>query len=236
MKKQIIISLYIGLSLLASVQLGAETFRYRFVEGDSYRINSTVKESVYVNRVLSHTADITNRITVAVSDVKPATATTPASARHDCTFMTSERNTNRAFTWGREYASIFRRDELGKYTIGDEYFMPTVRNVPTFPVGDVKPGDTWTGTGEEAHDLRDTLGVDKPYKVPFNVTYTYKGPVQKDGKTLHQILAEYTMFFEAPVENYHELDKGNLDYPISTMGYSKQNIYWDNELGLIPSI
>jgi len=234
MKKHFLIGFFISLILLVSFQLGAETFRYRFVEGDSYRINSTVKESVYEDRVLSHTADITNRVTVTVSDVKPATPTTPASARHDCTFMTSTRNSNRTLPWGQEYTSIFTRDELGNFTIGDEYFMPTVRNVPTFPVGDVKPGDTWSGTGEEAHDLRDPLGVEKPYKVPFNVTYTYIGPVQKDGKTLHQIQAEYTMFFEAPVANNPELDKKNLDYPVTTMGHVKESIYWDNELGLFP--
>jgi outer membrane protein OmpA-like peptidoglycan-associated protein len=211
----------------------AETFRYKFVQGDTYRINSTVRENVYVNRILAHTADITNRITVSVSDVKPATGPGGhASALHDCTFMTSERNENSSFTWGREYKSVFRRDDVGTYDISDEYFMPVVRNVPTFPEGDVKPGESWTGTGEEAHDLRDTMGIEKPFKIPFNVTYTYDGPVQKDGKTLHLIRAEYVMFFNAPQKAGKTGKETN--YPVSTMGYSKQKIYWDNELGLIP--
>ena len=227
-------SALIGLVMLAP--LAGETFRYRFIDGDSYRINSVVNENVYVNRALSHQADITNRITVSVSDVKKgdpqATGKAKyASAQHDCTFMTSERNTSRAFTWGREYKSVFRRDELGNYDIGDEYFMPVVRNVPTFPEGDVKPGAIWTGTGEEAHDLRDTFGIEKPFKVPFTVTYTYVGPVQKDGKTLHLIRAEYTMFFDSPNSSGADPKK---DYPASTMGYSRQQIYWNNELGIIP--
>jgi outer membrane protein OmpA-like peptidoglycan-associated protein len=232
------LSVLTGLVMLSP--LAGETFRYRFVDGDSYRINSVVNETVYVNRMLSHQADITNRITVSVSDVKKgdpqaAGAAKYGSARHDCTFMTSERNTNRAFSWGREYRSVFRRDELGNYDIGDEYFMPVVRNVPTFPEGDIKPGATWTGTGEEAHDLRDTFGIEKPFKVPFTVTYTYVGPVQRDGKTLHLIKAEYTMFFDSPERaGTAPNGSGKRDYPSSTMGYSRQQIYWDNELGLIP--
>ena len=231
----------IFLALVASTALftspaQAETFRFRFVNGDSYRINSVVKENVYVNRLFSHSADITNRITVKVSDVQPATKNAPASAQHDCTFMTSERNSNRMFSWGREYDSSFRRDEFGIYDIGDKYFMPVVRNVPTFPEKDIAKGDSWTGTGEEAHDLRDTFGLEKPFKVPFTVTYTYEGPVQKDGKTLHLIRAEYTLFYDTPTNDNATgatAAANKIDYPVSTMGYSKQNIYWDNALGMI---
>ncbi len=223
--------LYLVLFLtLAAGNAGAETFRYRFAEGDAYRINSTVKETVTVNRVFSHSADITNRITVAVSDVRAATATEPASAKHDCTFMTSERTTSRTFSWGREYESVFRRSELGVYDISDAYFMPVVRNVPVFPARDVKPGESWTGTGEEAHDFRDYYGIAKPFKVPFTVTYTYSGPVERDGKKLHLILAEYTLFYDSPAK----IAAPGMDYPVTTMGYSKQRIYWDNELGMIP--
>ncbi len=229
MKKYPFLFLVLFLTLAAG-NGGAETFRYRFAEGDNYRINSTVKETVTVNRVFSHSADITNRITVAVSDVRAATATDPASAKHDCTFMTSERTTSRTFSWGREYESVFRRSELGVYDISDAYFMPVVRNVPVFPARDVKPGESWTGTGEEAHDFRDYYGIAKPFKVPFTVTYTYSGPVERDGKKLHLILAEYTLFYDSPAK----IAAPGMDYPVTTMGYSKQRIYWDNELGMIP--
>ncbi|ULQ60690.1 OmpA family protein [Brucepastera parasyntrophica] len=207
----------------------AETFRYRFFEGDSYRINSVVRETVYINRRYSHSAEITNRITVQVSDVDKKAGDSFYSARHYCTFMTSEQTNNRSFTWGREYESIFRRDEVGVYTIGDEYFMPVVRNVPTFPEYNVEPGDTWTGTGEEVHDLRDQLGLEKPFRVPFEVSYLYKETVEEEGKTLHHIQAEYTLFFETPgrPSDY------SVNYPVNTQGFSRQQIYWDNEAGMI---
>jgi len=191
-----------------------------------------VRETVYVNRVLSHTAEITNRVTMQVSDVR-AGGNGLASARHDCTFMTSERNSNRSFEWGREYESVFRRNELGAFEIGDAYFMPVVRNVPTFPQGDVRPGQSWKGSGEEAHDLRDAFGIQNPFHVPFEVIYTYVGPQEKDGRTLHLITAEYSLFYDSPASV-----RGNsagADIPAATMGWSKQRILWDNEKGIMDS-
>ena len=132
---------------LSGFRLEAEVFRFQYSEGDSYRINSLVQEKVYVNRAISHAAEITNRITVRVSDVREDEGM--VSAFHDCVFQTSERTTNKSFSWGREYRSGFRRDELGVYDIDDSHFMP-VRNVPTFPDGDVQPGETWKGTGRGA--------------------------------------------------------------------------------------
>jgi outer membrane protein OmpA-like peptidoglycan-associated protein len=218
-------------AIFTAAPCGAETFRFRFQDGASYRINSIVTENVYANRAFSHAAEITSRITMKISDVKPAANGAPASARHDCVFMTSEKNTNRTFTWGREYPSVFRRTELGAYEIGNEYFMPVVRNVPTFPERDLKPGESWTGTGEEAHDFRDSFALTTPFKVPFSVTYTYVGPVERDGRKLHLIQAEYTLFFDSPKAPSSATGR---DYPVTTMGYSKQEIYFDNELGIMP--
>ena len=246
MKKYILAVLAPALLIAAILPAGAEVFRFKFADGDSWRINSVVTESVYANRELSHAAEITNRITVRVSDVRDG------SARHDCTFMTSERTTNRTFSWGREYASSFRRDEFGNYDIDGSYFMPVVRNVPTFPEGDVKPGQSWKGKGVEAHDLRDQFAIDTPFTVPFDVVYTYEGPVEREGKTLHRIKAEYVLFFDTPektddprLRKETGTDKGAnpvtapegqeaRDYPVTTMGHSSQTIFWDNELGMIP--
>ena len=93
--------------------LYSEIFRFNFRDGDTYRINSTVTEDVYLNGQFAHQAYITNRVTVEVSDVQPASNGKPSSALHTCTFMTSEQNSNRTFSWGREYPSVFRRDEFG---------------------------------------------------------------------------------------------------------------------------
>ena len=222
----------------ASSSLYAEVFRFRFKDGDTYRINSTVTEDVYLNGQFAHQAYITNRVTVEVSDVQPASNGKPSSALHTCTFMTSEQNSNRTFSWGREYPSVFRRDEFGIYTIGEQYFMPVVRDVPVFPQHDVKKGESWRHSASEAHDLRDNFNIQKPFVVPVDVTYTYQGPTQREGKTYQLIEVNYDLYYDIPLKNLQNRRNGNaalpMLYPVRTMGYSKQRLYWDNEAGLLP--
>ena len=218
--------------------LHAEIFRFNFKDGDTYRINSTVTEDVYLNGQFAHQAYITNRVTVEVSDVQPASNGKPSSALHTCTFMTSEQNSNRTFSWGREYPSVFRRDEFGVYTIDEQYFMPVVRDVPIFPQYDVKKGESWRHSASEAHDLRDNFNIQKPFVVPVDVTYTYQGSVQRNGKTYQLIEVNYDLYYDIPVKNLQSKRNGNMTlpmlYPVRTMGYSKQRLYWDNNAGILP--
>jgi len=218
--------------------LHAEIFRFNFKDGDTYRINSTVTEDVYLNGQFAHQAYITNRVTVEVSDVQPASNGKPSSALHTCTFMTSEQNSNRTFSWGREYPSVFRRDDFGIYTIDKQYFMPVVRDVPIFPQHDVKKGESWRHSASEAHDLRDNFNIQKPFVVPVDVTYTYQGSVQRNGKTYQLIEVNYDLYYDIPVKNLQSKRNGNMTlpmlYPVRTMGYSKQRLYWDNNAGILP--
>ena len=218
--------------------LHAEIFRFNFKDGDTYRINSTVTEDVYLNGQFAHQAYITNRVTVEVSDVQPASNGKPSSALHTCTFMTSEQNSNRTFSWGREYPSVFRRDEFGVYTIDEQYFMPVVRDVPIFPQHDVKKDESWRHSASEAHDLRDNFNIQKPFVVPVDVIYTYQGPIQREGKTYQLIEVNYDLYYDIPLKNLQNRRNGNaalpMLYPVRTMGYSKQRLYWDNNAGILP--
>lgn len=213
-----------------------ETFLFQYNKGEGYRILSTVNEDVYVNGRLSHNAEIVNRISVEVTDV-----TADGSGVHNARFMTTEKSSNARtgtpFTWGGEYFSIFTRSPQGVYDISDEYFMPVVRNVPIFPKDDVSIGHRWKAEGHEAHDLRRSFAIEKPFLVPFTADYVYEGKVQKeDGTLLHVIKARYTLQYESPKnENTSGKSFEELDSPHYTMGYSDQTIYWDNNRGMIDS-
>ena len=235
---------------------GEVLFKFKYNKGDSYRILSTVNEDVFVNMRYDHHGEIVNRVSAEITDVNKE----EGSGTHDCTFMTTESatgsSTGKTFTWGEEYKSIFDRSSLGRYTIGDEYFMPTVRDVPVFPDHALKPGDTWVSEGHEAHDMRQNFGLEKPYKVPFTASYQYLGTVgrekrevkqmsyaaaaiskqrnnqvtKKEGSVLHVFRVKYTLYTEAPQRSsqlYYS------DYPQTTMGFSDELIYWDAEKGAI---
>lgn len=208
------------------------SFKYR--KNDSYRILSKVHEDVLVNNEINHHAEIVSRISVKVTDV-----TDDGSGTCNAVFMTSEDSTgsnNTHFSWGIEYPSSFTRSIRGIYTIGDTYFMPVVRNVPVFPETAIKPGDTWTERGYEAHDLRRTFGIEKPFKVPFTASYTYKGIVKgSDGKIFNVIDVQYNLYYESPETAENGNTASGTDElrsrPAVTMGYSHQTLYWDNVRG-----
>lgn len=211
----------------------SKLLKFTYKDGDLTRILSTVEEDVLVNGVLDHHATILNRVSVNTTVDEE---TEEGYGKISANFMTSEQNSDtygKAFSWEQNYESEFLRSSTGKYTIGDEYFMPVVRDVPIFPDYEVKPGDTWTAEGHEAHDMRQTFKMEKPFKIPFEATYTYKGTeTDEHGKVFDVISVKYNIYYETPMQadmNIQEL----MTTPASTMGYSNQTLYWDNERGIL---
>lgn len=205
-----------------------QKFTFKYEKGDSYKILSTINEDVFVNGQLNHKAEIVNRISVSVTDVKDGSGT------HDATFMTSENSTGAfggIFSYGEDYKSVFVRDAFGTYSISDEYFMPVVRDVPIFPDKEIFPGEKWTAEGHEAHDLRRTFGITVPYKIPFLAEYQYLGiENDDDGKPFHKFDVQYKLAYKMDAASY---EFQIVDVPIETEGFSHQTIFWDLENGCI---
>ncbi|MDR0655313.1 MAG: OmpA family protein [Treponema sp.] len=206
-----------------SIPGGAEEFAYRYREGDTYRILSTVKEDVYLDYRLSHRSEILNRIAVKV------TGAIDGKGRHEAVFQTSERTLGsagnaRSFQWSREYDSVFVRDAMGYIDIEKKYYMPVVRNVPVFPGRDLKPGETWTAEGHEMHDFRDSFGIEEPYRIPFNADYMYLGEREWEGRNYPAFSVSYRILSEMPAV------RGRA-WPMRIMGASDQIVYWDRETG-----
>jgi outer membrane protein OmpA-like peptidoglycan-associated protein len=213
----------------------AEEFLYKYEDGDTYRILSTVQEDVYVDRRLIRKAEILNRIAVKVASLPDG------KGRHEAVFQTSERTIGgpgtanssaagskapaaKSFRWEREYESVFDRDKLGIYTIDPKYYMPVVRNVPVFPGRDLKPGEKWTAEGHEMHDFRDSFGIPEPYRIPFTADYTFLGQKTWKGKAYSAFSVSYRIFFEP------EAETGRI-WPKRILGASDQTVYWDTAIG-----
>jgi outer membrane protein OmpA-like peptidoglycan-associated protein len=200
--------------------LEAEQFVYKHEAGDRYRILSMVNEDVYVDRRLSHRAEILNRIAVEVTEVHGGTG------RHEAVFQTAEKavGAGRSFQWSREYRSRFDRDRLGYLSIDREYFMPVVRNVPVFPDQELKRGDAWSAEGHEMHDFRDSFGIDEPYRIPFTASYTYLGEREWRGKSYPAFSVTYRISAEP------SRVAGKI-WPMRILGASDQTVFWDQDLG-----
>ena len=231
--KKIIISILTAIffnNLIFSQEDGV-LFRFKHKLNDSTKILSCVDEKVYLNNRFVNHAKIINRITSTVTEESE-----DGSGTIEANFMTTETNSsvyNQTNTWGEEFFSKFKRNPQGIYTISDEYFMPTVRDVPVFPEKKLKPGDRWTSEGTEAHDLRRSFNILKPYKVPFTARYEYlHDELSPEGKNLSVIKCTYSMYFKNPYKP-QEINSETFNLPEITMGYSNQKIWWDNEKGMI---
>ena len=210
--------------MILPASLWGEEFFFVHKAGDKYRILSTVNQDVYIDRQLSHTAVILNRIAVEVTGVQGI------RARHKAVFQTSERSTGalagqgRSFQWSQEYESEFDRDKLGYLSIDTKYYMPVVRNVPVFPGRNLRPGERWSADGHEMHDFRKSFGIERPYRIPFTANYVFLGDREWKGKTYPAFSVKYRIFTEPPAVS------GRL-WPRRITGASDQIVYWDSTLG-----
>jgi len=215
---------------LVPQRAAGEVFEYKHNTGDRYRVISIVNEEVFVDKKISHRAEILNRIAVEVTGVNGD------KGRHKAVFQTSERatvvstarrtpGTPSAFQWSREYESEFDRDKLGYLTIDPKYYMPVVRNVPVFQGKQLKSGEKWSADGYEMHDFRDSFGIEEPYKIPFTAYYTFVGQRQWKGKSWPAFSVNYRILSQP------EAVKGQI-WPKRIAGFSDQLVYWDQENGL----
>ena len=216
-----------GFLLYPVPQAGAAEFFYKYKIGDKYRIVSTVNQDIYVDRALCYRAEIVNRITMEITGIQGG------MARHAATFQSAEKTVPlgkaaggqvKPFEWARDYEAVFDRDSAGRMTIGEEYYMPMVRNVPVFPQKNLSPGDTWSAAGTEVHDFRDSYGIEKPYSVPFNANYTFLGEREWKGTLYPAFSVSYRVFLEP------EAVSGKT-FPLRILGASDQLVYWDLDRG-----
>ncbi|MCL2412440.1 MAG: OmpA family protein, partial [Treponema sp.] len=153
---------------------------------------------------------------------------------HRATFQTSERlvfdmelgriTEPASYQLTREYESVFERDRFGHITIGPQYFMPVVRNVPVFPDRELSIGDRWHAPAHEVHDFRDTFGIPEPYHIPFNAFYEFLGYREWRGVSFPAFSVNYNIETRPPPV------QGRL-YPVRISGTFNMLVFWDHSLG-----
>ena len=200
----------------------AEDFSFVYKPGDKFRFISRVEEDIYINRRFSHSAQILNRIAFEATELRADGA---ALLKGD--FSTSVRACGGySFVTDRIYRSEYWQLPDGRYEIDPQYYMPTVRHVPSFPSRTIQPGDTWNAPGEERHDFRTDFGIPDPYVIPVDVRYSYRGDGEFKGKPVKILTAAYTIFYQAPQPR-----DWTVTYPIQIAGFSDMVLYWNQEKG-----
>ena len=218
--------------LLNSPAAWAFEFYYQFRAGDRFRILSTVTYNITVNRSLRYRNETVNRIAQEITDVSGS------SARISAAFQTATRTTrfgvggriesaaDDLFEWSRNYYSEFEQSRLGHMTVGLEYIMPTVRDVPVFPNRELRVGETWSAPGTAVHDFRESFGFDEPLRLPFHALYTFLGEREWRGRSYPAFSVSYRILDRpAPVP-------GRLFLRRIQEAFDK-TIFWDAEAGRV---
>lgn len=209
----------VGLALVQGV--GAETFRFLYQAGDQYRYLGSSTQRVTLDGQFLQDALLSYRIQFKVAEALPDGS---GHLVGHISYLT-QRN-GEASAIDQEYDTDYVTDAVGRYTVPATQVMPVVRHVPTFPSGDLKPGDTWTARGEEVHDLSRDFGVKDPLHVPFDVSYSYEGTVERDGHTVHVIRSDYSIYQATGIR-----DRTLKVYPVRFSGHSTQRHYFNLEKG-----
>jgi outer membrane protein OmpA-like peptidoglycan-associated protein len=224
MKKLFVLA---ALTVVWGSPLLAETFAFKQSMGDQWRIISTVEEDVIVDGRFSHHSEIVERVAGEVIGMA-----NPQEALIKAVFQSAEKAVNEdggeRFAWGEDYEARFMRTAQGQIQIQSGYFRPATRNVPTFPAGDVREGQTWQAPGTEVHDLRESLGLAAPYRIPFTAVYKYLGYREWRGKRYPAFSIVWDIDYTPPKSTSR---RPNENPPAKILEQARQILYWDNAAG-----
>ena len=216
------------LLLFSPTLLFAKEFRYRFEKGAQYKARSVVREQVFLNDRHISDSDILNRFSVCVTEVFP-----DGSGESEARYEVAEtvRLPGSSVTLyaadeaggSKSYVSRFKQNRFGAFSEDEDDLMPVVRNVPLFPERDLQPGDQWSAPGYEIHDFREAFGLSEGFRFDTQVTYLYKGEIERGGLVLDEIEAVSFASYAPPVRR--------LGMPNRVVSQVRQTLLWDNNAG-----
>lgn len=209
--------LLICISILIPAQEPSFTFRFRYDQGEKYRIVGTNNQEILVDGALSGRVEILTRIQSEVVEVSGEEGTIEAN------YQISEQNDDPAapFELAREYETRYTRDALGHVDVAGALVMPQVRDVPAFPERELSVGETWSAPAVEVHDLRPAYGIEDTLRIPVEVRYEFLG-VDQSGDTPVPMFSAYYEF-DHEVETYSDAEL----QPLRMSGFADQVVYWD---------
>jgi outer membrane protein OmpA-like peptidoglycan-associated protein len=200
----------------------SENFTFKYIEGSKYKILGEVKEKVYYNEEFDHSAEILNKISVSIEQVKDKKGFLVG------TFQVSEKATLDDQTYqmkDEEHVSKYWCDEKGSIEIDQKTLYPLTREIPVFPNSEIKIGTSWEAAGEEVHDLK-PYGIEDPLHIPVKVNYQYVKNETIGDKKLAIIKIKYTVYREIK-----ELFDVEGAHPLVIIGKVDHTHRWDLEKG-----
>ncbi|MBF9017819.1 MULTISPECIES: OmpA family protein [unclassified Oceanispirochaeta] len=213
-----------------SFSLFSQEYSFNQEEGMRYRIVSEVNESVWLEKSLLGQSTILNRIGVEVL------SSDPEGALLEVSYGISEKSLDTGlYIYNRDDVRQFYRSHIGLYgQIPLDEYLPSVRNVPTWPEHSLQQGDSWSAMAEEVHDLLPFFQVDYRLHIPFRVFYTFVGVSDYEGRSVDIIEINYHFLKRIDTLSLppDSLPGKEFDIPGGVSGDFKQTYLWDREAGI----
>jgi outer membrane protein OmpA-like peptidoglycan-associated protein len=210
--------------LTAPFGFSQEVFRFNYQEGQTFHIEGQVDEEIFLNDTLQQRVRIKNIGELTVTEVHGD------RALHEGSFVYYQsRGSLDNLVFEKEYPTRFYRDIYGYYEIEDQYYMPVVRGVPTFPKEPLNIGDQWQSKAFEAHDFTKVFNIENPVIFPASVSYQYLGNIMIDGEKVAKISINYIINYTI---RYRQGTVLNSLLPYRVVGYFNQLYYWNLDRGL----
>ena len=114
------------------------------------------------------------------------------------------------------YSTDFAIASNGKMYIDKKYFMPNLRHVPTFPVGDINPGHSWS-----APAIIVLKNFSLPLRLLLNAEYKLVSLKKRDGHVLAIVDYHFTIDKDLTKRSFPR------DFPIRILGKYAGTFLWD---------
>ncbi len=191
--------------------LSGTVFHYDNSIGRKIRIKNIVTQEIFINGVMQEKVESMNK--AVLETMQESNDYTLYKGKFE--YYEKNLSAGDPYKLINVYDSSFFQDIRGNMKISPDILKPDVRNVPTFPTNDLKPGDSWKAPGEEVQE-----GVFDSNAIiisDFDADYAYLGDESIGATNYSKISIDYQI----------------VDYPkndpniFSITGYSHIIYYWD---------
>lgn len=188
-----------------------ETIRWIIPEGEKLEMVRNAEVEFLVNGVVQKVYHERNIINLSCFEK----VNTQSKVKGEFTIYQKHEDED-VYNLREQYPSEFIIRSDGVFSVDEKWKMPNVRNIPSFPEGEVKQGDSWNASSEIMF-----INFEKPLKVAFDTKYTLIGVKNLEGREI--ALIDYSYSFQKKTSQ----SNCGKDCPDMIIGKNWGRLYWD---------
>lgn len=189
----------------------AEKIQWNIPENERLEMMRTAHVNLYINRKLARTYEERNII-----DLTCISKTDNKSNVKGVFSVFDRASGQNIFNLREQYLVNFDITSNGRFTVNENYYMPNLRHVPSFPDKELNINDQWSMDGELI-----IANYSRPFKLIFPVHYTLTEVSETAGSRIATIKYSYTIDKDMRNQNLP------ADFPLRIAAQNSGIIKWN---------